>query len=175
MGYCGDILLRAGRHVDLIDADAIGGVGEAGLQLLGVFLGLADALGIGQVPPLGLDHRELVVAVGQHVVGDVLGGPHARALQAAEGDDLAPHPAGLHHAPAGRFQGGVDQFGAGFGLVHATFLHENGVSFHTVAWIGAHDRGWGWHGWGWFRVRRRDGAVLAPPRPVRTAARFFQH
>jgi hypothetical protein len=35
------------------------------------------------------------------------------------GDDLAPHPAGLHHAPAGRFQGGIDEFGAGFGLIHA--------------------------------------------------------
>ena len=72
-----------------------------------------------QVPPLGLDHRELVVAVGQHIVGDVLGGSHARTLQAAEGDDLAPHPAGLHHAPAGSFQGRVDQFGAGLGLVHS--------------------------------------------------------
>jgi hypothetical protein len=104
----GDVHLRAGRHIDLIDAGAIGGVGEAGLQLLGIFLGLADALGIGQVPPLGLDDRELVVAVRQHIVGDVLGGPDARALQAAEGDDLAPHPAGVHHTPAGRFQRGVD-------------------------------------------------------------------
>ena len=90
VGYWATYCFRAGRHIDLVDAGAIGGVGEAGLQFLGVFLGLAEAFGVGQVPPLGLDHRELVVAVGQHVVGDVLGGPHARALQAAEGDDLAP-------------------------------------------------------------------------------------
>jgi hypothetical protein len=42
----------------------------------------------------------------------------AAAWLAAEGDDLAADGVGLHHAPAGRLQGGVDQFGAGFGLVH---------------------------------------------------------
>jgi hypothetical protein len=30
---------------------------------------------------------------------------------------LAPHLAGLHHAPACFFQGGIDQLGAGFGFV----------------------------------------------------------
>jgi hypothetical protein len=35
-----------------------------------------------EVPPLGLDHPELVVAVCQHVVGDVLALPHARDLSA---------------------------------------------------------------------------------------------
>jgi hypothetical protein len=61
---------------------------------------------------------EPVVAIGQHGVGDVLGGPHACTMQAAEGDGLAPDTAGFHHAPACGFQGRVDQVGAGFGLVH---------------------------------------------------------
>ena len=155
VGYWRDVLLRAGRHVDLIDADAIGGIGEAGLQLLGVFLRLADAFGIGQIPPLGLDHGELVVAVGQHIVGDVLGGALARPLQPAEGDDLAAHPARLHHAPARRLQGGVDQLGAGFGLVHAMILHGNGVSIHTVAWIGGHGS---WLGLAWLKLATEAGS-----------------
>ena len=115
-----NVLLRARLHIDLIDAVAIGGIGEARLQLLGVFLRLSHAFGVRQVPPLGLDHGKLVVAVGQHIIGDVLGGAFAGPLQPSEGDDFAAHPARLHHAPARRLQGGVDQLGAGFGLVHAT-------------------------------------------------------
>ena len=114
-----NVLLRARLHVDLIDAGAIGRIGEARLQLRGVFLRLAHAFGVGQIPPLGLDHGKLVVAVGQHIVGDVLGGAFAGSLQPSEGDDLTAHPACVHHAPARRLQGGVDQLGAGFGLVHA--------------------------------------------------------
>ena len=90
------------------------------MELLGVFLRLSHAFGIRQVPPLGLDHGQLVVAVGQHIIGDVLGGALACPLQPSEGDHLTAHPARLHHAPARRLQGGVDQLGAGFGLVHAT-------------------------------------------------------
>ena len=80
-----DVLLRAGLHIDLIDAVAIGGIGEARLQFLGVFLGLSDAFSVGQVPPLGLDHGELVVAVSQHIVGNILGGTFAGALAAGRG------------------------------------------------------------------------------------------
>ena len=69
-------------------------------------------------PALGLDHRQLVVAVGQHVVGDLRLGAPARAFEAAEGDVLAPHPAAFDHAPARRLQRGVDQLGAGLGFVH---------------------------------------------------------
>lgn len=58
-------------------------------------------------------------AVGQDVVDDVLCGADARALEAPEGDDLAPHAGGFDDAPAGRFQGGVDQLGARFGLIHS--------------------------------------------------------
>jgi hypothetical protein len=61
----GNVLLYAGRHIDLVDTDAVGGISEAGLQLFGVFLSLGETLGIGQVPALRLDHRELVVAVGR--------------------------------------------------------------------------------------------------------------
>ena len=32
-GLCGNVMLRAGLHVDLVDAGAIGRIGEAGLQL----------------------------------------------------------------------------------------------------------------------------------------------
>ena len=113
-GILGDVPFRAGRHVDLVDAETVGGKGEARLQLFGVFLGLADAFGVGEVSALGLDHRQLVVAVGQHIVGDVLGGSHARTLQSSEGDDLAPDTTGRHHARAGRPEGEVSRARRGF-------------------------------------------------------------
>jgi hypothetical protein len=37
---------------------------------------------------------------------------------ASEGGDFAADATGIHHAPAGRLEERVDQFGAGFGLVN---------------------------------------------------------
>ena len=68
-GVARQLAFRAGLHVDAVDALAVGGVGEADGQLAGVVLGLADAFGQRLVPRLGLDDRELAVAVDQHVVG----------------------------------------------------------------------------------------------------------
>ena len=157
----GNILLRAGCHIDLIDADTIGGVGEAGLQLAGILLGLPDALGIRQIPPLGLDHGQLVIAVGQHVVGNVLFRPLAGPLQPSKGDDLAPHPACFHDAPACRPQGRVNQLGASFSLVHSaascTASKDRAVSspanaFCSIACLSAENRS----SFRWLKSARRS-------------------
>ena len=114
-----DIALRAGLHVDLVDAPAVGGIGEARLQLFGIGLGLPDAFGVALVARLGLDHRQLVIAEGEDVVGDLRLAAPARALDAAGADRLAANPAVGDDAPTRRPQRGIDQFGAGLGLVHS--------------------------------------------------------
>ena len=119
-GVLADIAFLAGLHVDAIEADPIGGVGKAGVQISGVFLGLADALGVWQAALLGFDDGQLVAAIGEHIVGNVRLGAFASPLEAAAGDDFASHTAVCDDAPACVFEGGVDQLGAGFGFVHAT-------------------------------------------------------
>ena len=115
-GVVADIAFVAGLHVDAIEADPIGGVGKAGVEISGVFLGLADALGVWQAAPLGFEDGQLVAAIGEHVVGDVLIASFASSLEATEGDDFASHTAVCDDAPACVFEGGVDQLGAGFRL-----------------------------------------------------------
>ena len=119
-GVLADIAFLAGLHVDAIEADPIGGVGKAGVQIPGVFLGLADALGVWQIALLGFDDGQLVAVIGEHIVGNVLLGAFASPLEAAAGDDFASHAAVCDDAPACIFEGGVDQLGAGVGFVHAT-------------------------------------------------------
>jgi hypothetical protein len=111
-------------HVDAVDALPVGGVGEAHRQLAGVVLGLRHAFGQRLVPGLGLDHRQLGVAVLQHVVG-VSALPRLPWPSMRPGRDrvLAPDAAALDHAPARRLQGGVDVLGAGFGFVHPCLVH----------------------------------------------------
>ena len=76
VGIARDVALRAGLHVDAVDAEAVGGVGEARLQLARRSPWPAPTPSVAAlVPRLGLDHRQLVVAVDQHVVGDVSGLP----------------------------------------------------------------------------------------------------
>ena len=112
-----DIALGAGLHVDLIDAPAVGRKGEARLQAPRVVLGLPDALGVLGVAALGLDHRELAVAEGQNIVAFERLRPPPAALDSARRDRLATDAAALNHAPSGRRERGVDEFGAGLGLV----------------------------------------------------------
>ncbi len=114
--------LRAGVHVDLVDASPVGRKGEAGLQLAGIVLGLPDAFGVEEIEPLGLDHRELHVAIDEDVIRDFRLRPPPRALEPPRRDDLAANAARLHHAPTGRLQRGIDQFGAGLRFVHAARL-----------------------------------------------------
>ena len=104
-------------HVDPVDAFAVGGIGEPRLQPLGIALGLAQAFGGGERLFLGLDHRQLLAAVNQHVIGNVLLAAPPAADQPPRRNHLAPHPAAVFHAPAGRAQGRVDQLGAGFGFI----------------------------------------------------------
>ena len=72
------------------------------MQLLGIGLGLPDAFGVGLVARLGLDHRQLVIAEGEDVVGDLRLAAPPRALDAARADHLAAHPAVGDDAPPRR-------------------------------------------------------------------------
>ena len=115
------LALRAGVHVDAVDALAVGRVGEAHGHLAGVVLGLGDALGERLVPRLGLDHGQLAVAVDEDVVGGERLAAVAVALDAARRDRvLAQDAAALDDAPAGRLERGVDVLGSGLGFVHAS-------------------------------------------------------
>ncbi|MNR20602.1 hypothetical protein D3C85_1374550 [compost metagenome] len=72
---------------------------------------------------LGLDHRQLGVAVHQHIVGDLSLAALAGPLDTPMGDRIfALDTAALDHAPACCAQGRVDQFGAGFSFVHCNIL-----------------------------------------------------
>ena len=68
-GIAGHFAFRAGLHVDAVDALAVGGIGVADGQLPGVVLRLRHALGQRFIPRLGLDDRQLGVAIDQHIIG----------------------------------------------------------------------------------------------------------
>ena len=106
-------------HVDGVDALAIRRVGEAHAHLARVVLRLRHAFRQRLVPRLGFVHRELAVAIDQHVVGGERLAAFAVALDAARRDGMFPQNlAALDDAPARRFQGGVNVLGAGLGFVH---------------------------------------------------------
>ena len=48
-GVLGEGAFGPGAPINLVNADAVGGVGEADLELLGVFFSLADAFGGGGI------------------------------------------------------------------------------------------------------------------------------
>ena len=121
-GEAGSFAFAARFHVDGVDALAVGGIGEADGEAAGVFLGLADALGEGDVPGFGFDDGEPAVAVFEDVIRDERFGALSAAFDAAGGDgEFAPDAAAFDDAPARRFQGGVDVLGSGFGFVHGCF------------------------------------------------------
>jgi len=107
-----------GAHVNLVKADAVGGVGKAGFELLGVFFGLADTFGNGGVALFGFDDGEFVAAIDEDVVGIFGVGAATIADEATGGDDFAANAATLDNTPASGAEGGVNEFGAGFGFVH---------------------------------------------------------
>lgn len=120
-GKGGNFAFHACFHVDPVDAEAVGGVGEAELELSGVLFCLRGSEGERGVAFFRLDHRQLAAFVNEDVVGDFRLRPLSGALQAAEGDLAIPfteNPAAFDDAPTGCFQGEVDEFGAGFGFVH---------------------------------------------------------
>ena len=111
--------LLTGGHVDGVDAEAVAGVGEAQLQFAGVVLGLSHPFGEGCGVGLGLHDRQLGVAVGEHVVGRERLASTTTAFDAAGSNrKLTPDAVAVHHAPTGCREQRIDQFGAGFGLVH---------------------------------------------------------
>ena len=117
-GKCVNGAFRAGVHVHPVDVFAVGGEGEAGLKAFGVAFGLGQSFGGGEVAAFGFDHAEFLAMVKEDVISDFRGGPPARALEAARGEYFPPDAAAGDDAPSGSFQGGVDEFGAGFGFVH---------------------------------------------------------
>ena len=114
-----DIALLPGLHVDAIDTPAIGGEGKARLQFLGIGLGLRHALGRALVLGLGLDHRQLVVAEGENIVGYFRLAPPPGALDTTRANRFTANPTIRDHAPPCFPQRRVNQFGAGLGLVHS--------------------------------------------------------
>jgi hypothetical protein len=65
--------------------------------------------------------RQFDVPVNQHVVGDFRGAAPAASFDAARCDVVFPeNAAAFNDAPACRFEGGVDVFGAGFCFVHVS-------------------------------------------------------
>ena len=110
--------LDTGFHIDLVDADAIGRVGVAGLQVSGVAFGLIQPLGQRLFIGLGLDHSQLVVTVSQYVIRYAFLRSAPVADQATGRDDLAIDTTAIHIAPACLTQGRVDQFCTGIGFVH---------------------------------------------------------
>jgi len=102
-GVAGHVVLDASGHVDAVDGLPVGAVREAHGQLGRIVLGLTQVLGVGLVPGLGLDHRQLGVPVDQHVVGDVGLRALPPALQPTRCDHLAPDPAAVDHAPTSGF------------------------------------------------------------------------
>jgi hypothetical protein len=89
------------------------------LQLRGIGLGLRHPFGHALVARLGLDYRQLMIAEREDVVGDLRLATPSGALDATRANHLAADPAVGGNAPLSRPQRGIDEFGAGLGLVHA--------------------------------------------------------
>ena len=127
-----DLAFLAGLHVDAVDALAVGGVGEAHGQLAGVVLGLADALGQLLVPGLGLDDRQLAVAIDQHVVGDerlAAGGHDPRCGPARSGYSRRIRLPSTTPQPAAASAGSMCS-----ALVSASFTPPRVPSWPAKAW-----------------------------------------
>ena len=131
-GVLVDILFSPGALIDLVNTDAVGGIGEAGFELYGVFLGLTDAFGGMGIALFGFDNGEFVAAIDEHVVGIFRIGAATTADKATGGDDFAANAATFDDAPASGAEGGVNEFGAGFGFVHG--------AMDSGEWIVASDR-----------------------------------
>ena len=116
----GQFPLDTALHVDAVDPLTVGGIGEADGQLGGVLLGLTNPFRQRLIPRLSLHHRQLGVAVFQHIVSlERLPAPAVPFDPALGYGIFAPDAAPLHHTPACGSKGGINMFGAGFGFVHA--------------------------------------------------------
>ena len=144
VGQRRDVALDAGAHVHAVQALAVGGVGDGGLQFLRVLLGLTQAVGHAGGVGLGLNHGQLLAAVGQDVVGPLVFFAPAVAGEAAGGQFLPLDPGALDggraRAPAGGLEGGVDQLGSGFGFVHFSLPLALLGSVSTYAHLGLSSR-----------------------------------
>jgi len=63
------LTLNAGIHINTVNALAVAGISKSNCQLARVVLSLTRALGQRLVPRLGLNYRQLGVAVLQHIIG----------------------------------------------------------------------------------------------------------
>ena len=121
------------RHVDGINGLAITGVGKTDGQLGGVILGLRHSGGQWFVPGFGLDHRQLGMAILQHIVGRERLAALAVTLQPPQGDGVFPaNAAARSHPPASGHQHGVDMIAAGFGFVHLRLTCETQKDLRLV-------------------------------------------
>ncbi len=114
-----DLTLRAGLHVDAVDARAVGRVGEAHRELASVVFCLPDSLGEGFGNCLGFDSGELCAPKFEDIVRLERLAASAAPLDAAGADEVfAPDAGAFNHAPTCGSECGIDEFGSGFGFVH---------------------------------------------------------
>ena len=110
---------RALRHVDTVDPLSIGGVGVADGQLARIVLCLRYPFRQFFIPCFGLNHREFVVAIDQHVIGGERLPAPPTSFETTERDGIfAEDFAALDDTPACDFQRGVNMLGSSFGFVH---------------------------------------------------------
>lgn len=98
-------------------------------ELARIVLRLRHAFREFLIPRLGLDDRELRVAILKHIVrGERLATP-AVPLDTAERDrKLTSNAAAVDNAPAGRLRRGINVVGACLGLVHGFFFCRFGAA-----------------------------------------------
>src|ERR1700733_1896631 len=113
----------AGRHVDAVDALAVGGIGVADCHLSGVVLGLRHPFGQRLIPGLSLNDSQLGVAILQNVICLQRIATPPLAFNAARSNHvLAPNAATLDLTPARRLQRGINVLGSRLGFVHRQCL-----------------------------------------------------
>ncbi len=109
-------------HVDLIPVQTVGGVGIARAKTGRIVLGLTDTVAVADACALGLQHRELLAFVDQHVVGRQPFAACAARLDAPRADDFTAN-FGAVLTPAGRRKDGVYALGAGIGFGFVVNAH----------------------------------------------------
>ena len=118
-GIAGHFAFSPGLHIDLVDALAVRGIGKPHAHLLGVVLRLADPFGNRVLIGLGLNDRQLVIAVDENVISLHEAALLAVPLNAPWGDhELTENFAATYLIPAGGLQGGVDEIRTRISFVH---------------------------------------------------------
>jgi len=63
------LTLNTGIHINTVNTLPIVGIAKTNRQFTGIIFGLTDALGQWLIPSFGFNHRQLGIAIFQHIVG----------------------------------------------------------------------------------------------------------